>query len=90
MPVTSNPFIRTIEGNATRIVAEDMPKADAIVLLSGGRVTAPGDPPVSEWRDADWFFGGIVLFQAGKAPLLVFTDGCPPWQPDMPSQGRAE
>jgi hypothetical protein len=25
----------------------------------------------------------------GKAPLLVFTDGWSPWQPDMPSQGRA-
>jgi uncharacterized SAM-binding protein YcdF (DUF218 family) len=35
------------------------------------------------------FFGRIALFQAGKAPLLVFTDGWAPWQPDMPSQGRA-
>jgi len=51
--------------------------------------TAPGDPPVSEWKDADRFFGGIALLQAGKAPLLVFTDGWSPWQPDMPSQGRA-
>jgi uncharacterized SAM-binding protein YcdF (DUF218 family) len=89
MPVTSNPFIRMIEGHAVRMAAEDMPGADAIVVLSGGRVTAPGDPPVSEWNDADRFFGGIALFQAGKAPLLVFTDGWSPWQPDMPSQGRA-
>jgi hypothetical protein len=35
------------------------------------------------------FFGKIALFRAGKAPLLVFTDGWSPWQPDMPSQGRA-
>lgn len=89
MPVTSDPFIRMIEGNAVRMATGDMPKADAIVVLSGGRVTAPGDPPTSEWMDADRFFGGIELFRAGKAPLLIFTDGWSPWQPDMPSQGRA-
>ena len=89
MLVTSYPFIRMIEGHAVRMAAEDMPKADAIVVLSGGHLTAPGDPPVSEWNDADRFFGGIALFQADKAPLLVFTDGWFPWQPDMPSQGRA-
>ena len=48
MPVISNPFIRMIEGNAVRMAAEDMPAgADAIVVLSGGRGTAPGDPPIS-------------------------------------------
>jgi uncharacterized SAM-binding protein YcdF (DUF218 family) len=89
MPVASDPFMRMIEGQAVRMATEDMPGADAIVVLSGGRVTAPGDPPVSEWNDPDRFFGGIALFKAGKAPLLVFTDGWSPWQPDMPSQGRA-
>jgi uncharacterized SAM-binding protein YcdF (DUF218 family) len=63
MPVISNPFIRMIEGQAVRMAAEDMPGADAIVVLSGGRVTAPGDPPVSEWNDPDRFFGGIALYQ---------------------------
>ena len=44
---------------------------------------------VSEWTDADRFFGGIELFRAGKAPyLLVFTDGRSFRYPDMPSQGR--
>jgi hypothetical protein len=52
-----------------------MPEADAIVILSGGRVPAPGDPPLSEWRDADRFFGGIDLYRAGRAPLLIFTGG---------------
>ena len=42
MPVVSDPFIRMIEGRAVRIAAKDMPVADAIVVLSGGRVTAPG------------------------------------------------
>jgi len=88
MPVVSDPFIRMIEGEAVRIAAKDMPVADAIVVLSGGRVTAPGGPVTSEWKDADRFFGGIELFHAGKAPLLVFTDGWSPWQPDMLSQGR--
>ncbi len=41
MPVTSDPFMRMIEGQAVRMAAEDMPGADAIVVLSGGRGRGP-------------------------------------------------
>jgi uncharacterized SAM-binding protein YcdF (DUF218 family) len=75
MPVTSDPFMRMIEGHAVRMAAEDMPGADAIVVLSGGRVTAPGDPPVSEWNDPDRFFGGIALLQAGRGVVEYGTGG---------------
>jgi hypothetical protein len=75
MPVTSDPFMRMIEGQAVHMAAEDMPGADAIVVLSGGRVTAPGDPPVSEWNDPDRFFGGIALLQAGRGVVEYGTGG---------------
>jgi hypothetical protein len=42
-------------------------------VLSEGRVIAPGIEAISEWTDADRFFGGLELFRAGKAPLLIFT-----------------
>lgn len=49
---------------------------------------APGDPSVSEWNDADRFFGGIELYRAGKAPLVIFTDGWVPWRPAAEPEGR--
>jgi len=88
MPVTSNLLMRAVEGWEARLPAEAMPEADAIVVLSSGRVLAPGDPPVSEWDDADQFFGGIELYRAGRAPLVVFTGGWIPWRPAAEPEGR--
>ena len=88
MPVTSDLMIRTVEGWEVRQSAEAMPNADAIVVLSSGRVLAPGDPMVSEWDDADRFFGGIELYKAGRAPLIVFTGGWVPWSPASEPEGR--
>ncbi len=74
-PAVSGPLMRSLEGGEGRVLASEMSPADAIVVLSGGRRIAPGVAAVSEWSDADRFFGGIELFRAGKAPLLVFTGG---------------
>ena len=51
--LSSTPFIsalavRATEGWAERGLATDAPKADAIVVLSEGRVVAPGKAAVSE------------------------------------------
>lgn len=87
-PLVSNFVMRTAEGWQTRQPISSCPKADAIVVLSGGRVLAPGSPPVSEWKDPDRFFAGIDLYKAGKAPLLVFTGGWVPWQPQAKPEGQ--
>jgi uncharacterized SAM-binding protein YcdF (DUF218 family) len=73
----SNPFIARklailSEVGQVRLPVESMAEADAIVVLSGGRVQAPGTGE-SEWNDADRYFGGVELVQAGRAPKLVFT-----------------
>ena len=39
-------------------------------------------------RDADRFFGGVELYQAGRAPLLIFTGGWVPWQPGAEPEGE--
>ena len=49
---------------------------------------APGAAAISEWEDADRFYGGVELFKAGKAPLLIFTGGWVPWNPDVPPEGE--
>jgi len=86
-PLVANPLARLLEGGAIRQPAETQAPGDAIVVLSSGRVTAPGPAAISEWGDPDRFFGGVELFAAGKAPLLVFTGGAVPWAPDDPPEG---
>jgi uncharacterized SAM-binding protein YcdF (DUF218 family) len=45
--------------------------------------------PSGEWGDAvDRFDGGVELFKAGRVPLLVFTRGQLPWQPDSVPEGE--
>lgn len=87
-PVVSDALIGALEGDAERKPAAAAPAADAIVVLSGGRVTAPGAARISEWGDPDRFFGGVELFEAGKAPWLVFTGGWVPWAPDDAPEGE--
>ncbi len=86
--VVSQFMARSVEGWAERSLAIDAPRVDAIVVLSGGRVVAPGVAGVSEWSDADRFYGGVDLFQAGKAPLLIFTGGWVPWEPNAKPEGE--
>lgn len=90
--VSTSPFVghyalRSAEGWAVRRPVADVGPADAIVVLSAGRVLAPGPDRFSEWGDADRFFGGVELFQAGKAPLVVFTGAWISWEPDAPLEG---
>jgi uncharacterized SAM-binding protein YcdF (DUF218 family) len=87
IPAVGNRLARAMESGATRIAGADAPSADAIVVLSGGRVVAPGRAAISEWDDPDRFFGGLELFQAGKAPLLIFTGGWFPYAASAPLEG---
>ena len=87
-PLVSALMIRAVEGWAERGRAPDAPEAAAIVVLSGGRVLAPGKASISEWQDADRYFGGMDLLRAGKAPLLVFTGGWVPWEPEAVPEGE--
>lgn len=78
---------RVAEGWSERGSAADAPEADAIVVLSEGRAIAPGKAAFSEWGGADRFFGGVELFKAGRSPLLVFTGGSTPWEPNAAPEG---
>ena len=88
IPLVGGFLVRAAEGWAERIPASDAPIVDAIVVLSAGRTIAPGRTSISEWGDPDRFFGGVELFKAGKAPLLVFTEAGSPWEPDAPLEGE--
>ena len=86
-PLVGDNALRWIETGYQRNLEVDAPEADAIVVLSGGRHPAPGPHGVSEWNDPDRFFAGVALWEAGKAPTLVFTGGGPS-RPGMPTEGE--
>ncbi len=71
--VVSNGLTRLIESPWERQSALKAPQADAIVVLSGGRIFKRGKSQETEWNDPDRFFAGVKLFKAKKAPRLLFT-----------------
>ena len=79
---------RWLEAPWQRRAATAAPRADAIVVLSGGRHPAPGAARVSEWSDPDRFLAGLDLYRAGKSPRLLFTGGASPFRPGQPPEGQ--
>lgn len=91
--VSSNPFVgyhavRSAESWTVRRPIASVAVADAIVVLSAGRVIAPGPERVSEWGDSNRFWGGVDLFRSQKAPRLVFTGAWIDWEPDAKPEGE--
>jgi uncharacterized SAM-binding protein YcdF (DUF218 family) len=86
-PFISDSLMRFTEGYQERALTSSAPKTDAIVVLSGGRIMAPGQANVSEWDGANRFYGGVELYKAGKAPMLVFTGGWSPLKPQAIPEG---
>jgi len=77
------------EGWQGRVPMAALPSSQAMVVVSGMRVAPPGDAPLGEWSEAvDRFEAGVALFQAGKAPVLVFTGGWVPWYPGARPEGE--
>ncbi len=88
MPVVGDGLMRFVEGGTVRLPVSSVGEADAIVVLSGIIHQVEG-APLGEWGDGvDRFEGGIDLFKAGKAPLIVFTRGQMPWQPNAIPEGE--
>lgn len=88
MPIISKELLRTIEAHTVRLQPADIEQADAIVVLSGMLTWSPAKNGLArEWGDPDRFWGGIELFQAEKAPLLIFTGGKLPWELGQGNEG---
>jgi len=87
-PLTAQGLWRLIERPWQPLRPQTMPSAAAIVVLGGGRHPAPGPLRRTEWVDADRFFGGLELFRAGKAPMLLFTGGAISLARGLPTEGE--
>ncbi|WP_298395570.1 YdcF family protein [uncultured Azonexus sp.] len=88
MPLLAKYLVSLSEAGAVRLSAESQPPANAIVVLSGMLATvAASDGVATEWGDFDRFLGGIELYEAGRAPRLIFTAGAFPWRPEATPEG---
>lgn len=85
--VVAYTLTRAAEQWAVALDPSAMPEADAIAVLSYGRLPVPGPVLRYEWVDVNRFLGGLDLFRAGRAPLLVFTGAPVLPEQDQPTEG---
>lgn len=78
-PVVGSALYESLQSRYAPVAPADAPVAGAIVLLGGG--LTPAAPP-REWMDLDEAADRLVhaarLYRAGKAPLIIATDGNSP------------
>ena len=79
--VVSQGLIGWLESHYPSVPINEVEPADAIVVLGGifGPPAKPGHLP-NVGDAVERLEGGIRLYQAGKAPTLVFTGGRIPWE----------
>ena len=79
-PITAHLLWEELESDYTPNAIDSITESDAIVVLSGsGSVVKNKHGIIFQWADPNRFFGATALFQANKAPTLIFTGGQFPW-----------
>ena len=75
-PVTYRYLASGLEMRFPVMTAEELPVADAIVILGGGVGCNTNEYPYGEmWTSADRVWHGARLYKAGKAPKIFITGG---------------
>jgi uncharacterized SAM-binding protein YcdF (DUF218 family) len=76
MPATASALLMSLQGRYPPVTVEDVPAADAIVVLGGIGQLEKGDPPVLELSDSiDRLRHAAKLFAAGKGNLVIVSGG---------------
>lgn len=87
-PLLSDQIFRHTENYAVKKNISNIPRADAIVVLSGMiSHTQSEDGLVEQWGDSDRFFAGIELVKADKSDQIIFTDALMPWSTSKIREG---
>lgn len=87
-PIVSDQIFRFTENYAIKKNISNLPRADAIVVLSGMiSHTQSENGLVEQWRDSDRFFGGIELVKANKSDQIIFTKALMPWSTSKITEG---
>lgn len=72
-----------------KLSPNDVQKADAIVVLSGGGLhQISSRSKILEWNDPDRFFAGLLLFRYKKSNNLIFTGGFNPFENNFTFEGN--
>ncbi len=72
MPIVANALGASLESDAEIVSVEQLPRADAIILLGGGMNAATNVYPYANiCAGADRVWHAARLFKAGKAPVIV-------------------
>jgi len=90
LPIVADSIWRSLEGDHRLINPQSAPSAEVIVVLGGmTSLAAAEDGYAWQWEEgSDRFWAGVNLFQAAKAPHLVFTGGRQPWSPVKETEGQ--
>lgn len=78
-------LVRSLEWR--HLPKQELPKADAIVVLGGAiRSATPPRPWVEVGEEGDRLLYGVKLYQEGKAPYLIFSGGRIDWRMGGPPE----
>tara|TARA_Y100001968_G_C19447816_1_gene766430 strand:+ start:2702 stop:3484 length:783 start_codon:yes stop_codon:yes gene_type:complete len=98
MPITSQNLWKFLESNLERksikniLTKENVVSTKAIVVLGLGMHPAPGKEKISEWNDADRFFGGIEVYERliemNIEPIIIFPGSWSELKPNMQPEGE--
>jgi uncharacterized SAM-binding protein YcdF (DUF218 family) len=81
----TNQLVRSLEWQ--HIPADDLPQAEAIVVLGGAiRPATPPRPWVDVMESGDRAIYGAQLYKAGKAPLIILSGGRINWKGGGPPE----
>ncbi len=87
MSFVGESLLKPLEDAFPRLRVDDCPGADAVVVLGGILAGGRNAPERFEWGGpVDRFEEGVALWQARKAPLLIFTGGRLPWSEEAYSE----
>ena len=69
-------FWKIVEQLWEKLRPDDFLEADAIVVLSGGRIRSSSKTPeIIKWTDPDRFKARLTLFKIFNLSKLIFTGG---------------
>jgi uncharacterized SAM-binding protein YcdF (DUF218 family) len=80
-PVFSDWVRGTLENRYEYLAADELPQADAIVVMGGAFDPWPRDMPYPNMQQAaDRYWHGARLYHAGRAPVVIPSGGLLPWR----------
>ncbi|MGB0513407.1 MAG: YdcF family protein, partial [Wenzhouxiangellaceae bacterium] len=89
-PAVSDVLRASLENRFPPLALDQVPEADAIVVLGGGIQPPHGpNPRPNLGRAADRYWHAARLWRAGKAPEILITGGALPWQSSTESEAES-